>query len=354
MLGLVDYDFLSSPSTTQLIPNVDIMKIATYYRVEENTFCRLVSLDETDLTIYDKIFFYSESERPITIPEAFARAPNIVYGGTYFTKEYVPHQNIIIDYTIPRISIYKEILKEKYQDGVKNKVIANTLENSYYRRYAGKEKLPLPIINPRRRCYVFDKNLSQQDWLEIGAYAEEKKASVVVPIHPIRFTTLHDFFTFRASSAFSREAPLILDLDMKLSELPQMFKTYTKYFLADITTNSNIYITLGESFPYRHYYYNDFIYKMNVLYAFWGQGIPIKIKYIYPEQHLYNPLQNLSLLIEKWSGGDTKKNISIWERTLSKTSIARVERESFLKIRPNERLLFNQTYDKLKSKGWRL
>jgi len=63
MIGLVDYDFYSSTSTTSLIPNIEIMKLATYYRNEKNTFCRLIDLDETELTCYDKIYFFSESEK---------------------------------------------------------------------------------------------------------------------------------------------------------------------------------------------------------------------------------------------------------------------------------------------------
>jgi len=39
------------------------------------------------------------------------RAQNIVFGGTGFTKEYVPFENEIIDFTIPKPTIYKDILK---------------------------------------------------------------------------------------------------------------------------------------------------------------------------------------------------------------------------------------------------
>ena len=38
------------------------MKLATYYKLEEKQFCRLMSLDETELTAYDKIYFFSEQE----------------------------------------------------------------------------------------------------------------------------------------------------------------------------------------------------------------------------------------------------------------------------------------------------
>jgi len=44
MIGLVDFDFYSSTSTTKLIPNIEIMKLATYYKTEKNLFCRLIDL----------------------------------------------------------------------------------------------------------------------------------------------------------------------------------------------------------------------------------------------------------------------------------------------------------------------
>lgn len=102
------------------------MKLATYYKVEENKFCRLISLDEQNLDPYEKIYIFSESVRPPQVPEAFKRATNVIYGGSAFTNnKYIPFENSIIDFTIPRTAIYKEFLKEKYDggDGIKTKVI---------------------------------------------------------------------------------------------------------------------------------------------------------------------------------------------------------------------------------------
>ena len=46
MIGLVDFDLQTSTSTSLLIPNLEIMKLATYYKKEENTFCRLIGLNK--------------------------------------------------------------------------------------------------------------------------------------------------------------------------------------------------------------------------------------------------------------------------------------------------------------------
>ena len=119
MIGLVDYDILTPNNKNMLIPNLEIMKLATYYKLEENLFCRMVGLEETDLSMYKKIFFFSEvAEQPV-IPPAFLQAKNVVFGGTAFTKKkYIPFENSIIDFTIPKPFIYKNFLQEQYQLGL--------------------------------------------------------------------------------------------------------------------------------------------------------------------------------------------------------------------------------------------
>lgn len=84
MIGLVDYDF--QIASTLVPPNLEIMKLAAYYKTEKNIFCRLISLDETELTNYDKIYFFSEQSISPEIPDAFKRADNIIFGGTTFTN----------------------------------------------------------------------------------------------------------------------------------------------------------------------------------------------------------------------------------------------------------------------------
>ena len=49
--------------------------------------------------------------------------------------------------------------------------------------------------------------------------------------------------------------------------------------LETITNNSNVYITLGGNFKYNKQYYDDMIYKLNILYTYWANSIPIKVKY---------------------------------------------------------------------------
>lgn len=133
MIGLVDYDLQTTTSTQLLIPNLEIMKLATYYK-EQNVFCRLINLNETELSAYNKIYFFSEISTDIQVPPAFLRSSNVIFGGTAFTNGiYQPFENSIIDYTIAKPYIYKNFLKDKYDNGIKTKIIEHILDDSYYR-----------------------------------------------------------------------------------------------------------------------------------------------------------------------------------------------------------------------------
>ena len=121
MIGLVDLQLQSWDKPQLCPPNLEIMKLATYYQAEENQFCRLINLDETEFSGYDKIYIFSESKDFITVPEALKRTPNVIYGGTAFTNgKYIPFENKLIDYTLARPGIYKQFLKDKRQAGLED------------------------------------------------------------------------------------------------------------------------------------------------------------------------------------------------------------------------------------------
>ena len=359
MIGLVDYDFQISTSTSLLIPNIEIMKLATYYRLEENTFCRLISLEEKELDSYEKIYFFSESARPPVVPEAFLRANNVIYGGTGFTNNYIPFENQLIDYTIPKPSIYKEFLKQKYSEGVKAKVIEHVLDDSYYRNYAGNNKLPLSPIYPRKRVFLFDKDFFYPDWqLTIETISEKHPASIL-RIHPIVCKKLSQYFELRNQPKIARNSHIILDINIPLEEIPYMLRHYKNLFLADIVSTSNVFITLGGTLKSCSHYYRDYIYKLNLLYSFWSCGIPIKIRYEWPHIGVIDPVQHLSLLTEKWANGKTKNDKTLVEKTTlkSKKNIPpeRAEKDTLIKLYPSAKNLFSQTYNLILQRGyWKL
>ena len=354
MIGLIDYDFQTAPSSHMRPPNIEIMKLATYYKTEENIFCRIIGLEETELTNYDKIYFFSESEQPIEIPEQFKRAENIIFGGTYFTNEYKPFTNEIIDYTLPKIGVYKAILKRRYEEGAKPKTIAHILDDGYYRIYAGKNKLPIPPLLSNKRVFLYDKDFFYPDWQETIAQITERKISSIVRIHPIVCKKINDFFLLRKQTKIARTNEIILDLNIPLEEFYYLQKRYEKLLLAEINASSNVYITLGGTFKYSTQYYNDFIYKMNLLYSFWAKNIPIKIKYIYPKVGFINPIQHISLLIEKWTNSNSKMSRTIEDRfSKTKPTEEQIEYELIINHDKDSLLLFKQTYNKIsRGRSW--
>ena len=364
MIGLLDYDWCSnsSTSTTHLIPNIEIMKLATYYKVEEQQFCRMLTLNETDLSPYDKVFFISEMSSQPKIPENFLRAHNISYCGSSFTNgKYIPFENEIIDYTLPRPAIYKDFLKQKYDEGIKYNVINHVLDDTYYRMYAGDKKLPMPAIIPNKRVWLYDNDFFYPDWENIITEISNKKPSGIRRLHPIVCHTLTQYFSMRKYQKLSRENSIILDIDIPLEDVSYMFKNYRTLFLADITSNSNVYLSIGSTQKTRLQYIRDIVYKLNLLYCFWSQGIYIKLKYEKPVVGVENPFANFMEMLEIWSNGvvcrpnrrDSTINDKIPKK--KKENNLRDEKELILKEYPTFNTLCNQSFNELKKEGrWRI
>lgn len=358
MVGLVDYDWQTSTSLTRLIPNLEIMKIATYYRIEKNTFCRLLSLEEEDLSVYEKIYFFSEAESSPQIPSHFLKAKNMIYGGTAFTGNYQPFEESIIDYTIARPLIYKDVLKQKYSEGAKAKVVAHVLDDSYYRMYAGDAELPVPPIRKNKKLYLFDKEVFHPGWQSVIKKIEARSPSSIVPIHPIICRTMTNYWDLRATS-ISRAADVVLDMNIPLEETGYMVKRYKNKLLADIQKNTPVYLPLGGTFSSDFQYFKDFIYKLNLLYVYWSVDIPIKIKYQYPAVGYNNPLEALELLVELWARTEARYEVTLYDRTCRRVNkelkkTLNEQRELLCKFYPTAKSLFKQNYNNIKQGGlWR-
>ena len=358
MIGLVDLQLQSWDKPQLCPPNLEIMKLATYYQTEENKFCRLINLDETEFGGYETVYIFSESKNFITVPEALKRAPNVIYGGTAFTNgKYIPFENKLIDYTIARPRIYTNFLKEKYQAGLKEIEITRLLDNSYYRWHAGTEVLPLPAIQKRHRIYIYDIDFFQEGWRAIINRMINRKPSSINFIHPAHYKKISDFLDVRENALIARGNDAYLDLNIPLSETPILMKHYKNRLLAVINPSSQVYISLGGSFHYQSDYLKDILYKLNLLYVFWSCNIPIKIKYEYPTLGCYNPIEDLSKLISTWSQGETCNYKSIIERIPKdkKMSEIRPEREQLRVILdryPSSETLFRQTIQTIKKGGF--
>ena len=318
MIGLVDYDFQTNTSMRLCPPNLEIMKLANYYKSEQNKYCRLINLNQQQLSGYEKIYFFSQKDGTPKIPEAFLRADNVIFGGTAFTNgEYIPFENQIIQYTMPKINIYTELLHQKYNNGVKSKVISHFLDDTYYRMYAKNNKLPVPPVMMRKRVYLYDIDFFYPDWKDIIEDISARKPASILRIHPIYCNTVTQFGEIRSISKLSHSNDVILDLNVPLDEIYYLFKVYKKMFLANITKNVNVYLPLGGNFKTPIQYRKDLIYKLNLLYSFWSNNIMIKVKYKEANIGIVNPLSNLMKRIQLWANNDTKDiNITVYKTTI--------------------------------------
>lgn len=357
MIGLVDLPLQSWDKTQLCPPNLEIMKLATYYQQEENKFCRIIGLNETELSSYEKIYVFSEDKNYVTVPDAFKRAPNVIYGGTAFTNGvYVPFENKLIDYTIASPRIYKEFLKEKRMQGMKDFDISKFLDNSYYRWLADKQELPLPAIKKRHRIYIYDKDFFQEGWQDIIYKIINRNPSSINFIHPAHYRRITDFLEVRENTLIARGNDAYLDLKIPLKETPILMRNYKNRLLAVINKSAQVYLSLGGSFHYKSEYFKDILYKLNLLYVFWSCNIPLKIKYEEPSLGCYNPIPDLSKLIATWSQGETCNYKSIIDRIPKdkKLTEIRPEREQLrviLKYYPSYETLFRQTTETVKKGG---
>lgn len=358
MIGLCDLALQQWDKPQLCPPNLEIMKLATYYKQEENQFCRLVGLEETDLSKYDKVYVFSEDKNFIKVPEAFSRAPNIIYGGTAFTNErYVPFENSLIDYTIARPGIYSQFLKDKYTAGITENEINKFLDNAYYRWHAGDAVLPLPPVRMRKRFYIYDNDFFQPGWREIIDKILARKPSSINFIHPAHYRKISDFLDVRENALIAKGNDAYLDLSIPLSETPILMKQYKNRLLAVIPPSAHVYLSLGGSFHYKNEYFKDMIYKLNLLYVFWSNNIPMKLKYEEPKLGCYNPFPELSKLIATWTQGDTKNYKNIIDRIPKgrkkmEDTPEREQLDLILKRYPSADTLFRQTTETSKKGGF--
>lgn len=286
------------------------------------------------------------------------RADNVIFGGTAFTNGiYKPFKNELIDYTIPRTHIYKPLLAEKYTAGLSGDVVTHILDDAYYRMYAGDNKLPIPPVLPRKRMFIYDMNFFVPNWQKIMEKIANRNPTSINPIHPIICTTVSNYFKVRECPKLSKDARVILDFNIPLNDTLHLMSKYKNKFLADIRKTSNVFITLGGTFDSGGQYLTDFVYKLNLLYVFWSNKIPLKIKYQIPKIGYTDPISNLSKLVETWTTGETNLNKTIQERIhkdKSSTEIRpeRIEMDKIITRFPSAKTLFLQTRETIEKGGF--
>ena len=185
----------------------------------------------------------------------------------------------------------------------------------------------------------------------------ERKPTTIQFIHPIYYKKISDFLEVRENSLIAKGQDAFLDLKIPLNETSVLMKHYKNRLLAVIVPNSQVYLPLGGSLHYQTEYFQDLLYKLNLLYIFWSCNIPLKLKYEEPVFGCYNPLSDISKLISTWSQGETCNYKSIIDRIPKdkKMTEIRPEREQLRVILdryPSSETLFRQTTETAKKGGF--
>ena len=161
----------------------------------------------------------------------------------------------------------------------------------------------------------------------------------------------------RENALIARSNDAYLDLNIPLKETPILMKHYKNRLLAVINQHSQVYLGLGGSFHYQSDYVKNIVYKLNLLYVFWSNGIPLKFKYEEPALGCFDSMAELSKLMTTWTQGETCNYKSIIDRIPKDKRLTEIrpEREQ-LKIildrYPNSETLFRQTLDTVKKGGF--
>lgn len=351
MIGFYDLDLFQNPLGS---PNIEIMKLASYYQKEERQFCRLILPGETDLDGYEKIYVFSENDEHDRVPLEIRKLNNVIYGGSSFTKGvYVPFENKLIDYSLPSAQIYKNYLSKMLEEGMSYKKINSFLDTCYYRMYAGENKLPIPKIIKNHKIIIYDRKIFYDDWEGIMDTLAKRNPSTILTIHPIYCNTLTQFFSLKKYIKFSPRNKLILNLDIPFSEFNALFNRYELKFKANIGMSTAVMLPIGGTFVTKFQYYENYDYIMNLLFSFWAHNIPIKLYYEKPILGTDNPIEELTKLTVNWAMLNTslKKTETLSERITQKT-INEYQKNELLKYNMNWKKLFNQSYEKLSNQGY--
>lgn len=353
MIGLYDCDLFSHSSLVRLpLPNLEAMKLSSYFVLNERKFCRLMFPSEQEFSGYETIYCFGEFNNEI--PMQFRKAERLELVGTSFNNgNYVPFKNSLIDFTIPRTTIYKEFLREKLAVGYDVKSIEKFLNSSYYRIMAGNEMLPPPIIKKRNPLYIYDKNIFVAGWKDLMKELNSHSPSKIVCLHPIICDSI-DLYLEAKNSGLSPANEYVIELNINLNQVNKLLAEYKNKLLAEITTNTQVYLPFGADKRTTQEYINNFIYTLNLIYSFWAKGIPIKLKFIEPSLGVKNPLFKISKKLETAFNISTsiKREATFLEKIpKGKDTEIYKEYELLYSYYPQIKDLFNQSYNKISRRG---
>ena len=353
MIGLIDYDLYLSTTNKKIgLPNLEIMKLSEYYKIEKGEYVKLILPQEKDFEGYEKIYFRSDTTN--NIPDYY-KNKKITFGGIAFEEgNYIPLENELMEYSLPRTNIYKNFLSEKFSQGMPAKEINNFLDNTYYRIYYKNEILPIPRVKTNKKVFIYDKEFFIPNIYDILKEISDRKPSGIYRIFPIYCENFEQFLDIRKIPKFSRANEIIFNYKKNFEEVKEEIKKYYKILKAEITFINPVYIPFGydkDSPKTILSYSRELIRGLNMLYLFWSKDIPIKLKYLKPPYGENNPYESLFIKAEHWSNLIPANYKDKELRSLLVRGKEKNQFKELLKYFPYSNNLFKQTYSNLKTMG---
>ena len=308
--GIYDYDFCARVMGLPA-PSLEAMKMATYLK-KQKKICRLLSSME-QIANYDIVYFFSNL--PLDeLPTELLLMTNVEFYGYYFPNK-IPK---LAQHLLPDITIYKDTIQSKIVDKKVNTSKAlSFLESSYCQIIADGERLPLPVIYPRKKIFIYDKDfLGYDDCWEILDKIIEKHPSSIYMTNHIQCHTIGQFLKLREDyEKVSRANRIILDYYVPLHQLEVYFGKYKMKLLGEITKNSSVGIYLGKNYGNNVYsnifYIRNLLYCLNLLFSYYSRNIPVVSEIYYPQGETDNPYLEIYKGIRAWANDNKNWDLKL-------------------------------------------
>lgn len=356
MIGLLDYDILQGRVFLPY-PNLELMKLSAHYREKGIQHELVTNVNMVDS--YERVIM--RSDLPIAkINKNLVNNPHIeltglsVSGGTYKSLE--PHE---LEYEVPNVELYKAYLRTKLAEKPKKtSEIGHFLDDSYYRMYAEEEKLIMPHVKRNKDVIIYDEDVFYGDLSDVLQSLANRNCRKIIFKNPVLCHSFDDFLMVISNKKVLGATKFILDFNISEQNAAKLIYSYRNKLKEFIYYATDISMYLGKNYK-NNYYGQDFFIKdlkskLNILYYFWSESIPLKLVL----WNRTNPLDNMydSLLVAISNG--IYKMINHRDLTLRACLTQKPIQDSLNNIlffHPSLKNLLNQSYNNLsQNQCWRL
>ena len=346
-IGIIDQDAFSIP-IKDFIPNLEVMKISSYYKKNKNIVSLLLNLEDNER--YSKLFLRKDNPKS-DYYSSLILDKRCSYGGLSFTNGiYAPLEDTI-ENSIPDISIYDNFFKRNFIGSAAIEKQKRILLNSNFIR------LSTDNINcnenfknylqtkSHTRVYVYDTNiLNIKDSIEVldsfpfGFYQK------VYLIHPIKITSIEEAERLCSKKWYAPQEQIIFSKDLSNKEFKELCKVSKRFSSA-----LNYKLGVDKSNNYGDIFLkNELIKILNrlIYIKIIGAKIKILVNKDIPNENYYHIFKYLDHWIKR---GSSKDSFSSHLKKFSK-----FERNRLIEIAENDsqlRELINVVPNNIKEKG---